>query len=593
MRHSAFTCILMANSGPTRRCAVRSTVKLARRLWLSFVMFFCVSFALAQSRIDSKLLVTIDSGTLEGAHFGAARNEVMFLGIPYAAPPTGERRWRPPQPIEKWQGTRKANSYGAACPQPEDPHWMDLYTKEVVQTFEPYFTFRTDEDCLFLNVWTTNMPADHIAAKKLPVMVWIHGGGRAGASQFWPMGPTLARKGVVLVSINYRLGALGFMSHPALTAESPHHASGNYGILDQIAALQWVQRNIDKFGGDPANVTIFGESSGGMMVCFLMSSPLAQGLFRHGIMESLGCADTISPELKTPSHYEGGDGTAEEIGQRLTQDLAIPDGPDALAKLRAKTPKEIMDVSERDPTVNFEIESTVDGWVLPEQPATTFAHGRQAKVPVIVGSNSDEATTEIEETLNGPPTLANYKAFLKNEFLDDADEMFRMNPAAADADVRAAFIAFDTVYEFGNSVHVIAKDTTSAGQKAWFYYFTYPGKGKYSDVGAFHGLDVKFLTGWFRPSWWGEADAEDRKFSDLMTGYWTQFAKTGDPNDPNLPQWPVYDPKSEMALELGHEIKLRPTPHADRFPVFERSLNRRLALIQQHDGAAPHTTSQK
>ena len=200
---------------------------------------------------------------------------------------------------------------------------MEAYTKEMNQTFEPYYTYHTDEDCLYLNVWTTNMPGDR-PAEKLPVMVWIHGGGSMGASHFWPMGPTLARKGVVLVSMNYRLGALGFLAHPALTAESPHHASANYGILDQIAALQRVQRNIAKFGGDPANVTIFGESSGGMMVCFLMSSPLARGLFQDAILESLGCADTISPELKTPTYYEGGVGAAEEIGLRMMQDLGIP-----------------------------------------------------------------------------------------------------------------------------------------------------------------------------------------------------------------------------------------------------------------------------
>jgi para-nitrobenzyl esterase len=552
-------------------------VKRTLRSGLHLIVLCSAGIAPAPSQIDSRPLVTIDSGTLEGAQFGSVRDEVMFLGIPFAAPPTGERRWKPPQPAAKWQGVRKANSYGAACPQAEDPH-TEALVKEV-RTFEPYFSYRTDEDCLYLNVWTTDLPGQSTAAGRLPVMFWIHGGDNTGgASQMAAIGPTLARKGVILVGTNYRLGALGFMAHPELTAESPRHVSGNYGILDQIAALEWVQRNIAKFGGDPANVTIFGESAGGVDVCYLMASPLTHGLFQRGILESCTCSDYISPELKTPSHYFGGVGTAEDIGLRMMRDLGVADGPDALAKLRAKTPKEIVPVSDR--YMGALAEGTVDGWVLHEQPAAALAQGRLTKLPAIVGSNADEATVLFEDDFRAAPTLTNYKAYLKGEFLDYADEMFRMYPAAADADVRRAFIALDTDYGFGFPAHRFARYRASAGQKTWFYYFSYPARAKYyAGLGAFHGIELKFLSGWFFPSRWGEPNAEDEKLVDLMTGYWTQFAKNGDPNGPGLPHWPVFDPKADLVQEIGQEVKLQPTPHTDRFAVFERSLNSRLASI--------------
>jgi para-nitrobenzyl esterase len=183
--------------------------------------------------------------------------------------------------------------------------------------------------------------------------------------------------------------------------------------------------------------------------------------------------------------------------------------------------------------------------------------------------------------------------FLKNEFLSDADEFFRIYPAATDANVRAAFIALNTDYGFGFPVHRFAVNTARAGQKVWFYYFTYPGKGKYSGLGAYHQLELKFLSGWFHPSRWGMPDAEDQKLADIMTGYWTRFAKTGDPNGPGLPPWPVYDPEADLVQEIGHEVKLRTTPHTDRFAVFERSLNSRLASIPRSGAAPPGAKPQK
>jgi para-nitrobenzyl esterase len=560
----------------------------AMKLHLLLLVACSVALA-AQSPGDARPSAIIDSGTLQGANFGEAPNEVMFLGIPYAAPPTGERRWRPPQPIEKWRGIRKADAYGAACPQAVEPNWNG-YEKEM-QTFEPYYSFRMDEDCLYLNVWTTNLPGAGRLASKIPVMVWIHGGGNNdGASQVTPMGPVLARKGVVVVSLNYRLGVLGFMAHPALTAESPHHVSGNYGLLDQIAALEWVKRNIAKFGGDPENVTIFGVSSGSADVCYLMASPLAHGLFQRGIMESATCSDFINPELKTPTHYLAGDGTAEDIGLRLMHDLGIADAPDALAKLRATPAKKVVEVSSRYNTVL--VEATVDGWFLTEQPAVALTEGRLAGVPVIVGSNSDEGTVNVEEDLQAEPTLANYKAYLNNEFGNqpEADEFFRLYPAASDAEVYDAFARFDTDYAFGFPAHRFAWNAARSGQKVWYYYFTYAGRSEaYAKLGAFHGLETRFLTGWLRPNRWGEITADDQRMIDLMTGYWTQFARTGDPSRAALPLWPKYDLETEQVQELGHDVKQRPIPHGERFPAFERSLNRRLAVLGKGQTRAAQT----
>ncbi len=272
--------------------------------------------ASAQSH-SSPPQVTLTSGILEGLNVPAARNEFAFLGVPYAASPVGNLRWKPPEPHAAWSGTRKAKQFGAACPQ-LPAGWL------------PYPVW--NEDCLFLNIWTTSLSEN----AALPVIVFFHGGSnQVGYSQLTPLGPALSRMGVVVVTANYRLGPLGFLSHPALTAESPHHSSGNYGLLDQIQALHWVRENIAHFGGDPARVTVMGQSSGAVDICLLMASPLARSLFHQAIMESGDCQGTLNKDIRTPIPYNGISGTGEEDGERLAVDLGVAEG----SRRAAKTPQ--------------------------------------------------------------------------------------------------------------------------------------------------------------------------------------------------------------------------------------------------------------
>ena len=530
----------------------------------------------AGTPVDSVPVAAIDSGSISGAHFGSSPQEVMFLGIPYAAPPTGDRRWKPPTPVDAWKGVRKADAFAPACPQAADAvKEAAEQTKEFSETLPYYKDFRTDEDCLYLNVWTT-----HLAGKqKVPVMVWIHGGaGVAGNSRTPPLGPKLARKGVVLVSVGFRIGVLGHLAHPALTAESPRHASGNYGTLDQIEALRWVQRNIASFGGDPGNVTIFGQSDGGNKVCVLMASPLARGLFHRAILESGQCTDIVSPELKKSLHYEGNfdGGTAEEAGLQLARDLKVADGPNVLAELRHKTADEILQASHG---LDMYTNPTVDGWVLPEQPAFTFGAGRQARVPVIVGSTDDEMGT-LYNPQTDPSTLASYKEALKlPRYAARAEELFRLYPAANDSEAKAAFMQLGTD-DAGHGAYFLARDTARSGQNTYLFYFTYAGTGKMAGHGAVHGAELKFISGFFRQSFWGVPSEEALRLVETVSGYWTRFAATGDPNGPGLPKWPVYDAKSDLCLEIGRVVKTVAVPHRDKYKVLDEVLRTRLAELQ-------------
>lgn len=497
--------------------------------------------------------VTLKAGILEGRHFGRAHG-VAFLGVPYAAPPVGELRWKPPQPVGPWTGTRQATEFGPPCPQ-------------LAATWFPYIGW--NEDCLYLNVWT----AQFSAGARLPVIVYFHGGSNtSGYSQMTALGPTLSSLGILVVSANYRLGPMGFFALPALTEESEHHTSGNYGLLDQLQALKWVRENISHFGGDPNRVTVMGQSAGAVDICLLMASPLASDLFQRAIMESGECQSTLNEDIRTPIPYSSISGTGEGAGERLARDLGVADAPDSLQKLRSIPADEILKAWSQDRQLHFD--AIVDGWVVPEQPARIFAEGRQMHIPVLVGSNADEATVFGH---NNVKTVDEYKAYLRQDTGKYADQEFQAYPAAADVEVPARYLQLQND-SFAYGAYSLAQSVTRSGQRAYLYFFTYTDVGKRSQLGAHHGEELFFLSKSFPPDW--EHNSDDKKFGKLIRTYWTQFAKTGNPNTRGVPFWPAYEARRNTCVELGHSFALYSV--SPRVQTLQKILQQTIAETASH-----------
>jgi para-nitrobenzyl esterase len=517
--------------------------------------------------------VTIDAGVVVGAYFGPSRAERMFLGIPYAAPPVGARRWRPPERPAPWTHPRDASRFGAACPQSKAAREEYLAAARDLASAMPWYDRLTfDEDCLTLNVFTT---APDARARR-PVIVWIHGGaGVAGTGALPPLGPGLARAGVVFVYINYRLGLLGLLAHPELSRESRHRASGNYAILDQIAALRWVQRNIARFGGDPARVTIMGSSAGSVYTCFLMATPLARGLFHRVIAESGGCRDYLMPELSRAIEYEEGHGSAEDRGRRLASHFGLAVDRAGLAALRRAPADEIVE-QQSDSLLSLEAGATVDGWVLREQPALAFDAGRQARVPILVGSNADEMTIQYDPTRD-PHTRAGYEAWIRGHFGPLADDALAMYPAVSDDSVRAAYIRLTTDYLYGYSSRLIATDQVRLGAPAYLYFFTFPPHDADAWLGAYHGAEMKYVGGEFRHTHAWPPTAADSAFGEAMRAFWVSFARDGRPAAPGAPAWSPYDPHRDECYELGTSFGPRPCPRVDRMGLMGRTLGAKVA----------------
>ena len=476
--------------------------------------------------------VKIDSGMISGT---TEKDIRVYKGIPYAAPPVGNLRWKAPQKPAKWTGVKVFDQYGNACPQSPYPA-ASLYFNKAE---------KMSEDCLCLNVWTGAKKA----SEKLPVMVWIHGGAltRGSSSISFYDGAALAAKGVILVSINYRLGPLGYFSHPALSAESKNNVSGNYGTLDQIAALQWVQRNIAAFGGDPNRVTIFGESAGSWSVCSLVATPLAQGLFQRAIGES-GAVFSPMQFLKDKRY---GIASAEESGKALARSVGVSDGANALQELRSKSPEELIAAFEKS---GGQARGIVDGYVYPEEVYAIFAKGKQNKVPVIIGSNANEGTSLIAPALI-PKTLAGYKAYLKNRFGDMVDNFLKVYPAASDAEVRNSILGAFREEIFTWQMRTWARMAEKSQTKAWLYFFTkVPPRPDKEIYGAYHAAEISYAFNNLKLSPLTN-EKSDFDLANAMSDYWVNFATTGNPNKPGLPAWTSYDEKSEPFIEFGEQIK--------------------------------------
>ena len=477
----------------------------------------------------------------------------LFRGIPYAAPPVGELRWRKPEPVNAWGGIRKTLEWGPRCMQSNRLGDIDPLNK------------RMDEDCLYLNVWTSaRSPSD-----KLPVMVWIHGGSNnvgAGSQPDYD-GGNLAKKNVVVVTINYRLDVFGFLAHPELTRESGTNTSGNYGLLDQIAALQWVQKNIAAFGGDPNLVTVFGESAGAFDISLLMTSPLAKGLFARAIGESGGALTPIPAFGPKPLRI------GEEDGAKFAQTL----GASSITELRGKPAQEILQVAIKAPiTYGFGV---VDGYVVPDHPAKVFAQGKQHDVPLLVGWNVDEGTLFAARLVKWGPDLPSYVDRIRAQFKDQADAVLQLYPPGTSLEQdKATFAALfgDEIISYGGWAWA-ERAATTATQPTYRYSFTRrpPGAPELSvnpltAPGVYHSAELYYVWNNLQIRDWPWV-AEDRRLAETMTSYWANFAKSGNPNGTGLPQWPAYKPGGAgQVMELGAEIGARGEPHRDRYEFFDR-----------------------
>jgi para-nitrobenzyl esterase len=486
------------------------------RNWVALIAMGAVAAiaGTAQAQVQS---AEVTGGRVQGI---VTNGIASFKGIPFAAPPIGANRWRSPQPVVPWTGVRAANAFAPACMQD---------TAFAVRLGAPA---EATEDCLYLNVWT---PAK-TAKERLPVMVWIYGGAFVGGATNWPLydGARLAQKGVVLVSVAYRVGPFGFLAHPDLSKESGH-GSGNYGLEDQIAALKWVRDNIAKFGGDPHRVTIFGESAGGISVSMLAASPQAKGLYQRAISESGGSL--------TPPHSGPGQGVptlkfAEETGRSFLSELGAND----IKAARALPADKILAATR---SVRRGFWPTLDGHVIVGDQYELYKAGRFNDTPVLIGTNSDEGAA-----FTGPKvTPADYEKQIRGTYGDKADLILAANPHTTDAEAHtAAKNNFrDSVFAWSTWRWASLQSQHPGAGKAYLYYFDH--RTPASPDGSSHASEIGFVFGNLGGGTAPPPSDADKALSELMSNYWVNFAKSGDPNGPALPSWAAF---SDAAPKVMH-----------------------------------------
>ena len=494
--------------------------------------------------------VRIDSGIVEGEAI-AGTGVRAFKGIPFAAPPVGDLRWREPMPVAPWEGVRSATEFG---PRPMQAH---IYSDMIFRDKGP------SEDCLYLNVWT---PAKS-AVERLPVMVWIYGGGYEAGATSEPRqdGKDLAGKGVVVVSMNYRLGVFGFFSHPELSRESGRVGSGNYGIMDQIAALKWVRKNIASFGGDPSNVTIFGESAGSYSVSIQVATPLARGLFQKAIGESGALVGTP----RNPSDVSAL-GEAEGRGAAFASSL----GARTLAELRAIPADRLLKASRDD--TKLEPGVVVDGYVLPKDMTAIYAAGEQSHVPLLAGWNADE--NRVYSVFGDKrPTAEGFAKAVHAEYGDLAGEVLRLYPARTDSEaVRSAGDLAGDRFIIISTWKWIDMQLETGGSPVYRYSFdravqVAPGTvvngmpATSADIGAVHASEISYVFGAIGAMHNVAWEPADWRLSDEIGTYWTNFAKTGNPNGGGLPEWPRYTVEGgRKVMHLDVALRAAPETHRDR-----------------------------